>query len=188
MLTWRTSLVVQWLRPLAPNAWGTVLIPAWGTHPMCYAAWPKINKYLFFNVDISLEFIEKHSQVSSCVLLQHRGLPASEGWKGTREVEVALKGSGLFVKLSSREKTDHGISLICIKSRKGKCWLLSCWIVKVLNKWCFMHCQPSLIAHLVKNLPVMQETSVQFLGQEDPLAKGEATHSSILRLPLWLSW
>ena len=35
-----------------------------------------------------------------------------------------------------------------------------------------MRCQPSLIAQLVKNLPVMQETSVQFLGQEDPLAKG----------------
>ena len=30
----------------------------------------------------------------------------------------------------------------------------------------------SLIAQLVKNLPVMQETSVQFLGWEDPLEKG----------------
>ena len=29
----------------------------------------------------------------------------------------------------------------------------------------------SLIAQLVKNLPAMQETSVQFLGQEDPLEK-----------------
>ena len=32
----------------------------------------------------------------------------------------------------------------------------------------------------VKNLSVMQETWVQFLGQEDPLEKGIATHSSIL--------
>ena len=32
----------------------------------------------------------------------------------------------------------------------------------------------------VKNLPVMQETQVQSLGQEDPLKKGMATHSSIL--------
>ena len=31
-----------------------------------------------------------------------------------------------------------------------------------------------------KNLPAMQETLVQFLGQEDPLEKGMATHSSIL--------
>ena len=30
----------------------------------------------------------------------------------------------------------------------------------------------------------MQETPVQFLGQEDPLKKGEATHSSILGLSL----
>ena len=30
----------------------------------------------------------------------------------------------------------------------------------------------SLVAQLAKNLPVMREISVQFLGQEDPLAKG----------------
>ena len=33
---------------------------------------------------------------------------------------------------------------------------------------------------VVKNPPVMQETHVQFLGQEDPLEKEMATHSSIL--------
>ena len=37
-----------------------------------------------------------------------------------------------------------------------------------------------LVAQLVKNLPVMQETPVPFLGQEDPLEKGMATHSSVL--------
>ena len=46
----------------------------------------------------------------------------------------------------------------------------------------------SLIAQLVKNLPAMQETPVQFLGREDLLEKGEATHFSILGLSLWLSW
>ena len=46
----------------------------------------------------------------------------------------------------------------------------------------------SLIAQLVKNPPAMKETPVRFLGQEDPLEKGQATHSSILGLPLWLSW
>ena len=29
-----------------------------------------------------------------------------------------------------------------------------------------------LVAQLVKNLPAVQETPVQFLGQEDPLEKG----------------
>ena len=43
----------------------------------------------------------------------------------------------------------------------------------------------SLVAQLVKNLPAMLETWVLFLGWEDPLEKGKATHSSILawRIP-----
>ena len=38
---------------------------------------------------------------------------------------------------------------------------------------------------LVKNLPAMQETLVRFLGQEDALEKGIATHSRIFawRIP-----
>ena len=40
--------------------------------------------------------------------------------------------------------------------------------------------QASLVAHLVKNLPAMQETWVRSLGWDDPLEKGMATHSSIL--------
>ena len=41
------------------------------------------------------------------------------------------------------------------------------------------------MAQLVKNLPAVQEILVQFLGWEDPLEKGKATHSSILawRIP-----
>ena len=50
------------------------------------------------------------------------------------------------------------------------------------------NCRVSLIAQLVKNLPAMQESLVPFLGREDPLEKGWATHSTILGLPLWLSW
>ena len=39
---------------------------------------------------------------------------------------------------------------------------------------------------LVENLPAMHDTWVQSLGQEDPLEKGMATHSSILA---WrISW
>ena len=43
----------------------------------------------------------------------------------------------------------------------------------------------SLVAQSIKNLPAMQETLVQFLGQEDPLDKEVATHSNILawRIP-----
>ena len=41
------------------------------------------------------------------------------------------------------------------------------------------------MAHIVNNLPSMQETCFQSLGQKDPLEKGMETHSSILawRIP-----
>jgi len=48
------------------------------------------------------------------------------------------------------------------------------------------HKRASLVAQLVKNIPAMLETPVQFLGHEDPLEKGMTTHSSVLA---WrISW
>ena len=44
----------------------------------------------------------------------------------------------------------------------------------------------SLVAQLVENLPAIWETWVQFLGWEDPLENGIATHSSIL--PWIIPW
>ena len=49
------------------------------------------------------------------------------------------------------------------------------WTQRVMN----IHFT-SLVNQMVKNLPEMQETRVQFLGQEDLLEKGMATHYSIL--------
>ena len=48
-----------------------------------------------------------------------------------------------------------------------------------------LHCKghenlSSLVAHTVKNLPVMQETEVRSLGEQDLLEEEMATHSSIL--------
>ena len=44
----------------------------------------------------------------------------------------------------------------------------------------------SLVAQRAENLPAMQETWVQSLGQEDPLEEGMVTHSSVLS---WrISW
>ena len=44
----------------------------------------------------------------------------------------------------------------------------------------------SLVVQMVKNLPAMLETLVQFLGGEDLLEKGMAAHTSILawRIPV----
>ena len=42
-----------------------------------------------------------------------------------------------------------------------------------------------MVAQTVKNMPAMQDTQVQSLGQEDPLEKGVGTHSNIVawRIP-----
>ena len=44
----------------------------------------------------------------------------------------------------------------------------------------FLRVLASLVAQTVKRLPTVQETWVQSLGQEVPLEKEMATHSSIL--------
>ena len=62
------------------------------------------------------------------------------------------------------------------------------WFCKILCKYPVLwfgatirsYYRAFLVAQLVKNPPAMQETLVPFLGQEDPLEKGMATHSSIL--------
>ena len=46
--------------------------------------------------------------------------------------------------------------------------------LKLSQHWAF------LVAQMVKNLPAMQEIWDRSLGQEDPLEKEMATHSSIL--------
>ena len=47
-----------------------------------------------------------------------------------------------------------------------------------------------LVVQMVKNLPTVQETQVQTLGQEDPLEKGMVSHSSVLawRIPWTERW
>ena len=49
----------------------------------------------------------------------------------------------------------------------------------------FVLIRASLVTQMVKNLPAMHEARVQSLGQDDPLEKEIATHSSILawRIP-----
>ena len=51
--------------------------------------------------------------------------------------------------------------------------LFSNWLISAVY-WA------SLVAQTVKRLPTMRETWVQSLGQEDPLEKEMATHSSTL--------
>ena len=50
----------------------------------------------------------------------------------------------------------------------------------------FQYSWASLVAQMVKNLPVVRETWVQSLGLEDPLEEGMGTHANIptCRIPL----
>ena len=64
------------------------------------------------------------------------------------------------------------------------CHLNGLWILAIRTMVSFG--EASLVAQ-IRNRPAMQETQVRSQGQEDPLEKGMATHSSILawRIP-WL--
>ena len=99
--------------------------------------------------------------------------------RGESSQQVDLTGGGEEVVLYPSS------SSICLQCRRPQ---LDSWVGKI-------HWQRDrlpipvflgfLMAQLVKNLPTMPETWVRSLGWEDPLEKGEGTHSSILawRIP-----
>ena len=78
-------------------------------------------------------------------------------------------------------------SLACFSLWGGKEWDMTwqCNINKIEANVLPMRFVASLVAQVIKNLPAIQETTVQSLGQENPLEKGMVTHSSILawRIP-----
>ena len=61
-----------------------------------------------------------------------------------------------------------------------KCFQIFAIEDNVCSGFYYVEVGASLIAQLVKNLPAVQETWVQFLGWEDPPEKEMATHSSTL--------
>ena len=71
--------------------------------------------------------------------------------------------------------TDGNVISISVEARK----IPGVYIV-FTHRTAFHCLRASLVAQMVKNVPALQETWVQPLGQEDPLEKGMATHSSIL--------
>ena len=81
--------------------------------------------------------------------------------------------------------SGHFFSLVRVV-RQLRWYLEPHYILKCLSVNVYiggLNLRASLVTQLVKNLPVMQETPVWFLGQEDLLEKGQATHSSIRGLP-----
>ena len=62
---------------------------------------------------------------------------------------------------------------------------VKCSLIPFLTCYLSGNLWTSQVAQMVKNLPAVKETWVQSLGQEDPLKKEMATHSSVLawRIP-----
>ena len=84
-----------------------------------------------------------------------------EWWtKGRVENEVGAKSSYKGLERLYKQVEDLH-NLTCLKDQS-------------------VYCGASLVAQTVKNLPAMQETRIQSLGQEDPLEEEVETHSSIL--------
>ena len=62
---------------------------------------------------------------------------------------------------------------VAMSSSKGSSWAKDwLYLMTPLLAGEFFTTGGSLAAQLIKNSPAMQETSIQFLGQEDPLEKG----------------
>ena len=85
------------------------------------------------------------------------------------------QGMQVTYKNRKKQETDLPLELLGKKNNPMDIFIL----VQLDLYWA------SFIAQLVKNVPAMQETWVQSLGQEDPMEKEMATHSSILawRIP-----
>ena len=93
--------------------------------------------------------------------------------KGSRSCPMITK---IYKYNSSTGHHNHCLSILFIDAYGTE---KSIYLLRIHLK------RASLVAELVKNPPVMQETWVWSLGWEGPLEKGTATHSSILawRIP-----
>ena len=112
--------------------------------------------------------LQDHSSVSKIIINTHSSIATITTWMGFPNTSVG--------KESSCNVEDPGsIPGLGGCSGEGIGYPLQ-------YSWAF------LVAQLVKNPPVMQETLVWFLDREDPLEKGMATHSSTLAWRVkWLS-
>ena len=141
--------------------------------PGCYGPWGHKES------DTTQQLNNKQTKKNPVIYSQH----PSENW-GNRPKKLYTiprfhrHGSGT-------ETPNPEISLpifasytsIGLQSLSCTCFaLVSAQLIKN-NSLCNILCTISLVAQMVKNLPAMQETQVQSLGQEDPLEKRMATHS-----------
>ena len=102
-------------------------------------------------------------QASPVVLLgKYKGQRSLVGYSpwGHKELDVTEANE------PKHNVCTHTILWIFLGKERDSCFNQQSWV--------------SLVAQTVKSMPTIQETQVQSLGQEDPLEKEMATHSSIL--------
>ena len=135
-------------------------IRVFSSESVLHIRWPKYWSFSF-SISPSNEYSELISFRMDWISLQYKGL--------SRVFSSPTTGKYEFF----GAQPSHGLTLTSVhdywKNHSFDC----------LDLWA------SLVAQMVKNLPAVQETWVQFLGWEDLLEKGMATHSSIFawRIP-----
>ena len=107
---------------------------------------------------------DKWPQTSS---LRHNG-----EWQDPRQMSTpaaSVESSGIYLQLVWTYKKSGPVLSYLDVQKKPAIWIYM-WTVLTWT---------SLMAQTVKHLSTMQETQVRSLGQEDPLEKEKATHSTI---------
>ena len=108
-------------------------------------------------------------------------------WTAAPQASLSLTISQILPKFTCTESVMPSNHLILFKKKARVSHLFYFVDISPLYLFAFLYRykRASQVAQMVKNLPVMQETWVPSLDQEDPLEKGMATHSGILawRIP-----
>ena len=91
----------------------------------------------------------------------------------------------IWLFLSVQQILGHWCSQFIAKKEPSCLTLPGIWQDYYEQGFCWTSPVASLVVQMVKNLPAMQKTQVQSLGEKDPLEKESAAHSSILawRIP-----
>ena len=153
---------------------------------------------------VCLAVVRSDSNEQTCWLLVEVRIPVTQGCTLPPQQAPSLNSGGILQAHMTASPhhpviaptishlppyRNNCLQLAHSKTENNPCyWLPSCSVNGGHSKmgWCQLNFTSfavpyaqdgaSLVAQLVKNPPVMQETRVQFQGWKDPLEKGKATH------------
>ena len=116
------------------------------------------------------------------IITRQLGFP---GWLSSKESACSAGDTGDVGSVHGLGRSPGGgnsnpLQYSCLRHGQRSLAGYSPWGHKELDTTEQLTLWASLVAQTVKNLPAMRETQDRSLGQEDPLEKIMATHSSIL--------